>query len=107
MTCFSKLNKRLEIMAPQHLADGVGGSTISWGLLATVWAQITSHHADERLRENTLTSRTTHTITIRYRGDISADMKFKLAQKEFEILSIVNVDEQNLWLKILSVQQRL
>ena len=107
MTCFSQLNRRLDIQKPQRVSDGMGGSNVSWSLLDTVWASLKPRHSVEKFDAEKVTAKTTHTIIIRYRNDLLPDMRFVLGARVFEIVSIINVKEQNTWLECVCVEKVL
>jgi len=105
--CLSRLNRRLDIETPQSVSDGVGGAIITWLPVGTIWASLKPHHNIETPNAEKVTAQTTHTITIRYRSDLMPDMRFVLGVRTFEIISIINVQEQNFWLECLCVEKVL
>ena len=107
MTCISDLNKRLVIERPQQTPDGVGGADTGWVEFASVWAGIKPRFAGEKLHGDVVYAKATHTITIRHLAGLKPDMRFRLGSRIFEILSIINVDETDRWLKCFCSEQLL
>jgi len=101
MICIGELNKRLVIEDLVATPDGAGGSDVNWVEFATVWAKIKPRYGSEKLLAHAVTSTTTHIISIRYRNGLRPRMRFVDGTREFEIQSIVNVDEANTWLSCL------
>ncbi len=104
MICLAQLNKRVEILTAQRSNDNVGGGAVSWSSIATVWASIKPRHMSENLRAEKLTGQASHTITLRYRPDIQPNMRFGLGTRQFEIISQINVGENNVWLECLCTE---
>ncbi len=101
MICIGELNKRLVVEDLVSTPDGAGGTEVSWAEFATVWAKVRSRHGREKLYADALTSTTTHIITVRYLPGFRPRMRFADAERKFEILSIVNIDEADKWLSCL------
>ena len=101
MTYIGDLNKRLVIEDLDSSPDGAGGSDINWIQFANVWAKVKPRHQSEKLFADTVTSTTSHLITIRYLQGLRPRMRFVDGTRQFEILSIVNVDEADKWLSCL------
>jgi head-tail adaptor len=60
-----RLSTRLTLEAPQRVADGGGGWQVVWNVVGTLWAEIRSSGARERVSGEREISRITHRITIR------------------------------------------
>lgn len=101
MICIGELNKRLVIEDLATTPDGAGGSDVSWIEFASVWAKVRPRYGSEKLFADAITSTTTHIITIRYLTGLRPRMRFVEGGREFDILSIVNVDEADKWLSCL------
>jgi SPP1 family predicted phage head-tail adaptor len=93
------LRHRLNLERPARTSDNAGGFTKTWQHVVELWAQINPVSGRESLRKKRNTSRITHEIIIRYRKNILPTMRFTKGSRTFEILAILNEDEQNHWLK--------
>ncbi len=100
----SRLRQRITIQAESEAADGMGGSTVSWVNVATVWAELLPLRtgAVERLNEFQLSERITHRIVMRYRNDVTAKHRISYAGRVFNIRAVRNVEEQGIILEILA-----
>ena len=101
MTCIGQLNKRLIIQDVQLSPDGVGGFQNSWVVFATVWAKVRSRHVGEKLIGDVVTSTTSHLVTLRYLDGLRPRMRFVAGARTYQILSIINVGEEDKWLTCL------
>lgn len=105
MICIGELNQRLELQDLVRTPDGAGGSDTNWTTIATVWAKLRPRHGREQLWAEAKTATNTHVITIRYRTGVSAQMRFAGQGRTFDIVSVINIDEQNRWLSCLCKEQ--
>jgi len=93
-----ELRHRLVIEYPQRVSDGAGGAVISWLELATVWASIHPVSAGEQRSAGQRAEKTTHRITLRYRTDVNATMRFVGNGRIFQIETVINEAERDHWL---------
>ncbi|MCI5049589.1 MAG: phage head closure protein [Rickettsiales bacterium] len=98
----ARLRHRITIEQPNDTADGGGGVTRGWTTVATVWAEIipTRGGAEQGLGEAAIQALHTHRITIRYRDDVSTDMRIGFDGRYFNIRSITNVEEAKVVLEL-------
>jgi len=80
--------------------DGHGGGTQSWAVLGTPWAYIVPASAWENLKSMQLESPITHTIYIRYRLDIKARDRIVHRGRNFNIRSIIDMEEKKIFLEL-------
>lgn len=95
------LNKRVEIQAQTKVSDGMGGWTVSYSTLATVWAAIWDATASEVNAANQTSLVITHRIRIRYRSAFKSAWRLKFGNRYFAIVSVVNKNEKNEYLDIM------
>ena len=93
-----KMRDRLILQYPDSVPDGQGGGVYNWRDVATLWAQIetvnpTTYPDLERFQENQMRRVSHYLITIRFRDDISTEMRFMKGNRIFEIESVVAIDE--------------
>ena len=65
-----ELDQRIAIEREVGVSDGQGGSTLSWQLVATVWALVRPMSGRERERAASVNAEANYLIVIRYRSDI-------------------------------------
>lgn len=101
----SKLDKRITIQRPVKTADAMGGFTETWTDVIEVWAAIWPQSAKslmaEKIQDNQSVSEITHRIRIRYRRGVHASFRINYKHRYFNIMVIVNPDEDSEWLDIL------
>jgi SPP1 family predicted phage head-tail adaptor len=89
-----------------NTSDGAGGFTQSYSTIADVFASINPKKGNEIFSDGAqgmqVENPVTHEIFIRYRDDvtISNTTKIVFGTREFNIRSILNLEEKNRFLKI-------
>ena len=78
-----------------------GEKTKSWVTYRAVWARIQPTSGRDFLDVHQTESETTATITMRYIAGVKANMRIKYWNKYYEIVHIINTEEQNRQLQIL------
>lgn len=82
--------------------DGAGSKVEEWTGWGTDIAQILPISAAERIRGERIELETTHLITIRYRPGVTSFMRIVSDdERAFEILSIINTEEEDVQLQML------
>lgn len=92
-----KRRHRITIQAPTKTSDGMGGSTVAWTDIATVWGSIAglNYRESERMQAMKLQSEVSSKITIPYRAVIRNEWRLKMGNRYFDILYRENVKEVN------------
>src|SRR5216684_4568255 len=70
------LNRRLHLQKAVMVADAEGTTTETWTDLDTVWAHVDPVSARELFQAGQPEERISHQITIRWRADVTAKMRF-------------------------------
>lgn len=73
-----------------------------WTDVKTVWAMIKTLQGREYYEAATTQNENTVRFVIRYTSGINPDMRIKYKDRKFEILSVINDDEQNITLTIIA-----
>ena len=94
MTTIGELNRRLTLEAPVGVSDGVGGTTVTWQPVTTVWAQVRSRFGNKRQWGEALNSEITHRIRIRRTSELGPNMRFTEGGRIFEIRSLIEDGRQ-------------
>ena len=89
--------------------DTWGKSVPTWTDEVTTRASIWPMRSVERIESMKLDNELTHKIRIRYRSGITAKMRIKFEKKNstryFNIRSIINPDERNIYLEMLATEE--
>lgn len=105
MIC-SDLRQRITFLKPVP-SDGVdllNAHTVEYEDFKTVWASVSPMNGKEYAEAQKLRSETTYNVIVRYRPDITTDMKIRYGKKEFDIISVLNIGERKEILKIIAAE---
>jgi SPP1 family predicted phage head-tail adaptor len=80
-----ELDERVEIQQPTEVRDASGGFTLTWAKLATVSAKIEPQGAGEVREGEKQAARARYAVTIRYRADVTAQMRLKWRTRTLQI----------------------
>ncbi|WP_199615540.1 phage head closure protein [Paenibacillus alkalitolerans] len=89
MTRLEELNKRAEFQKPSRQSDGRGGWKIGYAPFVTLWAGLkpqTKMQDRERVETQQKQTHMTYLLTIRYRNDITADMRAVIDGRKYYIM---------------------
>lgn len=96
-----KLNKRITFLKPCSLEDDMGQEVAGWEELKTVWATVKPFKSSEGKFMAKLKPEVTHRIYVRYRKDVTSDMRILYHGRIFEIAGPpIDVDERHEMLEI-------
>lgn len=87
--------------------DQRGGYAVEWQTFDTVWADIQPVSGNERLFAATIQASTTHKITIRWQGDITAVngiSRVKFGSRVFNVQSVTVPREIRHRMEIMAVE---
>ena len=94
------LRHRITVQVVSRAGDGQGGITESWDEHAVLWAKITPVSRNERMFMQQLEYQRSHKILIRYRDDLTTDMRISFNNRIFHIKAFINVDERKAYTQI-------
>jgi SPP1 family predicted phage head-tail adaptor len=94
------LRHRIKIERQTKVADGAGGSTITWATYAEIRSFIKPISGNERLFSQRLEANTTHRIFIRYRGDLTTTDRINYNGRLMQIRALINLEEMNKFIEI-------
>lgn len=93
------LRHPVTILEPTEVSDGMGGVSVSWNVLATVWAELVVSSA-EFAGEGQRFARKLVKIRIRYRDDVTAKMRVQYEGELWDIRSLHDPDMRRQWLEL-------
>lgn len=101
MVEIGKLNKRVTFLQLKMAEDEMGQDKSEWVKYVTVWATVKPYKSSEHNFMSKLKPEVTHRIYIRYRRDITADMRMLYNDHVYEISGPpIDMDEQHRLLEI-------
>jgi SPP1 family predicted phage head-tail adaptor len=98
LSLIGELRHRVRLEAAVDAPDGAGGFARSFTPIANLWARITPSGAREDFVEQRAEQATTHIVTIRWRGDVTKDMRFVHRGRRLRIQSAFDPDERRRFL---------
>lgn len=101
-----EMRHRLALQAPLASADGGGGVTRTWALVAEVWGALRPGTGSESFEADGTRGHVTHEIWIRHRTGLVPEMRFVLGARVFEIRAAIDSGERHRFLRCL-VEERI
>jgi SPP1 family predicted phage head-tail adaptor len=101
MTCDSNitaLRHRLMLEEPLRSEDEGGTANITWVPLGEIWAEIRPKGRREVMKDDGYKGFVTHEVRIRHLSGLDQTMRFRFGARVFDIRTIRNQDERNLWI---------
>jgi len=100
------LRHRVTIQTSSTVSDSQGGTTETWADLATVWGSLEPTKSWEKFFASRVQYVRTHTCFIRYRNDITTEMRISFDSRTFQIKGIKDPDEKNFFL-VLDLEENV
>lgn len=97
----SDLKHKIQIYRLAEVADSLGGFTTSWILHKTKWAKVKPMSGRELIHADKIDATAASTFTVRFDADILESDKIAFKGDDYNIRSIVNIDEGDRFLSIL------
>lgn len=95
-----KLDKRITFQSKAESLDSWGGTIWTWSNVATVWAKKRPLRGRELIAAQAAQSESTDMFYARYMSGLDTSMRIVFGGKYYDIISIVNVNEENVELEI-------
>ena len=93
------LRHRVQIESPVRAGDGGGGASVTWTLVAEVWAAIWPRGSDEVFDLDRVAGRASHDIWIRKRDGVKPEMRMRFGTRVFDILGVIDVEDRGRYLR--------
>lgn len=97
-----KLNKRITLQRFEKIKDSEGIVTEAWNDVATVWASAEPLRGREYFAAAAVNRENTVRFRIRYKPDVSSDMRIKYDGRFFDIQSVIDVNERHKELHLMA-----
>jgi SPP1 family predicted phage head-tail adaptor len=96
-----ELRHRITIQKLVNTQDTFGQPVEQWSNVVTVWASVNPIVGKEFFAAETVNSEVSHKIRIRYKQDITPDMRIKFKDRYFSIQSVIDYQERNMELQLM------
>ena len=97
----SQLRHKIEVQRLQEVADDLGGFSTQWVTLKTKRAKVAPMSGRELIHADKIDATAVSRFVIRFDADILESDKIAFKGNDYNIRSIVNVDEDDRFLSIL------
>jgi len=101
----NRLRNRISIIEQGSSIGSMGEVIDSPVEFKKVWASVYPAKADESITHKQEQMDITHKIRVRYIPNLKNNMRIKMGEREFHIVSILNFNEQNKFLDILAIEE--
>lgn len=102
MQRISDLNKKINILSPAKVSDGMGGTTTSTvTIVSNLPAAIWPVSAKEMVNNQANPMIITHRIRIRYRSVMKSNWILQYGNRKFNVVSVIDPSEAHEWLDIM------
>ncbi|MCT7376067.1 phage head closure protein [Chelativorans salis] len=93
-----RLRTELMLEAAVTTADGAGGHTEDWQVVATVFADVEPVGEASRFGAGQAHETVTHRVTLRFREDVASGMRFVRDGRVLDIVTVRDADETGRYL---------
>lgn len=97
----SDLKHKVEILRLVEVADDLGGFITSWVSVKSKWAKVNPMSERELIHADKIDATAASTFVVRFDSDILESDKILFKSREYNIRSIVNIEEDDRFLSIL------
>lgn len=99
------LNKRITFLKQEPSVDGMGQDRFEWKEYKTVWATVKPYKSSEYNFMGKLKPEVSHRVYVRFRNDITANMRIRYHGRIFEIAGPpIDIDERHELLEIQATE---
>ena len=95
-----RLKHRITFQELSKSQNEYGELVEKWIDIKTVWAEIKPVSGNQFFAAKQINSEISHNVYIRYRTDLKPSMRIKFKERVFEILYLMNVNEDNRLMQI-------
>ena len=96
-----KLRERITIQQQSVIQGAYGEVKNLWSTLTSVWAKVEQLKGREYFTSNERHAEVNTRITIRYRSDILPKMRISYKNYIYDIKSIINIDEEDVFMELM------
>ena len=96
-----QLRHQVNVQSVGSSVDDYGDLSNSWSTDASVWASIDPVSGNEKDLAAELSGVVTHKVKIRYRSGVTANDRIQFGSRNFQIESVRNWQERNIYLELL------
>ncbi len=87
-----RLRRRVEILVPEDVPDGMGGATRTFVSGGFAWAAVETRRRRESVEDGRLTGLLVHRITLRAGPDVASGMVIRDGARRYRVLAVEPAD---------------
>ncbi len=88
------LRARLVLEGPVETPDTAGGVIRSWAVLSTLWGDVTTLNAQQRLEAEQIGQTVTHRVTLRFLAGLTTKQRLRRGAQIFLIRGVQDPDDR-------------
>jgi SPP1 family predicted phage head-tail adaptor len=92
LTPLGALRHRITLLAVQETPNDLGGASISYSPIRTLWGRIEASSGIENLEGEALAARIQTRITLRWRDDLDASLRLQSGARLFAVRAVFDPD---------------
>jgi SPP1 family predicted phage head-tail adaptor len=101
MANINSYRSRITLQRLTYVSNNIGGFTVSWNDIDTVWANVKQVSGNEAIKFKQVYPTVSVKILIRYRSDLNPDYRIKYKNTYYNILSVIDIDNMQDELEVL------
>ncbi|MED4206591.1 phage head closure protein [Neobacillus mesonae] len=94
-----KLNKRIALLEQSAAPNSYGEVEDTWNEVVSMWANVRTLTGRALYQANQVHAEVTVKVIVRYRRDILENMRLRYGNRILEIVTVVNMNEENRFLE--------
>jgi len=91
----TRMRHRIWVQVKQETSDGEGGYTTAWQNYREIWAEVLPITAKQRMEYLSMDVEATHLIRCRGLIDVPETYRIMFGTREFEVLTVENLQERD------------
>jgi SPP1 family predicted phage head-tail adaptor len=100
-----QLSHRFDLESLAEVADGFGGLTRTWTVMAQIWGALRPLSAKAQQLAQQRDEETTHRVVVRFRDDIASGWRLRMGYRTFRIETVIDPDETRRYLELTCVEE--
>lgn len=99
------LRQPVTIEVAERQPDGGGGAVLTWSPVAEVWCAIRPRSGGENLASDRLAPSVRFEVWMRWRGDVTADMRLTFSGRILAITAVMDPDGHRRFLRLFAEEK--
>ncbi|MBJ3774821.1 phage head closure protein [Acuticoccus mangrovi] len=101
-----ELRRRIDIEAAVETADGAGGVSRTYEVVASVFGRVEARRRRETVDDGRAVGVVTHRVTMRRRADVTGGVRLVVDGTRYRVLAVEDEDPQRRFLRCLCEEEQ-